>query len=79
MAGVLISGISAIVTALVFPFIAATLDLALSAPLALCLSVSTPQSPEDMEVYPTATGTRFLDPPVVLLSGSDDGVVRLLK
>lgn len=73
------ASISAIVTALGFPFIAAALDLALSAPLALRLSVSTPQSLEDIGVYPTATGTRFLDPPVVLLSGSDDGVVRLLK
>jgi hypothetical protein len=27
----------------------------------------------------TATGTRFLDPLVPLLSGSEDGVVRLLR
>lgn len=69
--------ISAIGTCLTFAFVATALDLSFSTSLALwCSQWQT--SPVEVPGL-TATGTRFLDPVGALLSGSEVGVVRLLK
>ena len=69
-------GVLAVGTRMTVTFVATALDFAFSTPLALQLvSLASGREAHGR----TATGTRFLEPPAVLLSVSDDGVVRLLR